>query len=112
MIANYPGPRNDSLGACKQHSCLDRTERCFPQGSVGTMDAYSTGPKEGKDIVIPSESHELVKKTFHRIIGDVYYSKDEMRRAVEKKIGFALAFNGHIELFWTLTLRNKYFGCD
>ena len=54
--------------------------------------------------LLPGEGEEFLLCGFHRVLGDIYHSKDDTERAIENfetALRIASAFNWHNELFWT-----------
>ena len=54
--------------------------------------------------LLPGEGEEFLLCGFHRILGNIYHSKDETEKAIEHfetTLGIASAFGWHNELFWT-----------
>ncbi|KAF9787199.1 hypothetical protein BJ322DRAFT_707230 [Thelephora terrestris] len=54
--------------------------------------------------LLPEKGEEFLLCGFHRVLGNIYHSKDETGKAIEHfetALGIASAFDWHNELFWT-----------
>ena len=82
--------RADCLGTLAQLLCED-----------GRLDAAEEAASRSLDL-LPEEGQEFLVCQSHRILGDIYRSKGEREKAIQRfemALGIASAFNWHDELF-------------